>query len=106
MKITINLLCFFTCLIMLFSSCVPEEMQPDCNGKGELTLRNTSTQTLQRVMVNGVNYGTLDPGESETYNLTPGTYTVEQDGVSGGGGCGEFIVNVTECSSQSFGCGG
>lgn len=94
------------CLSTLFSSCILEEdMEPeeDCNGKGYVVLTNYSNSRLHRVYINNVSYGTLDPGESKEYSLTEGTYTMQQEGI-GGGGCSSFYVNVTECSRQGFSC--
>jgi hypothetical protein len=73
-------------------------------GTGTLTLTNKSLHTVQKIMINGVNYGTIDPGESKDIELSPGTYYVEQDGISGGTGCSGFVVNMAACTPQGYSC--
>jgi hypothetical protein len=75
-----------------------------CNGKGTLKLTNKSTNTVQKIMINGVNYGTIDPGESKSVELVPGSYTFQQVGISGGTGCSQATVNIVECKTQGFSC--
>jgi len=75
-----------------------------CNGKGTLSLENKSTNTVQKIMINGVNYGTIDPGETKKVDLVPGTYTFQQVGISGGTGCSQATVNIVECKTQAFSC--
>jgi hypothetical protein len=76
-----------------------------CNGKGTLRLTNDSHSTVQKVMINGVNYGTLDPDESKDFELSPGMYTWQLVGISGGTGCSAAVVTITECDTQGFSCG-
>jgi len=73
-------------------------------GTGTLTLENKSLHTVQKIMINGVNYGTIDPDESKDIELSPGTYYVEQDGISGGTGCSAFVVNMVACVPQAYSC--
>lgn len=106
---TLHSMIALLCISALFTACCPngdcEEIEPDedCNGKGYVVLTNYSNSRLHRVFINNVNYGTLDPGESKEFSLTEGAYTIEQQGV-GGGGCSSFQVSVVECSRQGFSC--
>lgn len=75
-----------------------------CNGKGTLQLTNKSLHTVQKVMINNVNYGTLDPGEKKDYELSPGVYAFQQVGISGGTGCSVAAVTISECDTQGFSC--
>lgn len=77
-----------------------------CSGKGTLSVENSSHSTVQKLMVNGVNYGTLDPGETKKVDLTPGPYVWQLVGISGGTGCSIAEVNISECQTSSFKCGG
>ena len=75
-----------------------------CDGTGTLQLTNKSLSTVQRIMINGVNYGSLDPGETENIELTPGVYAWQLVGISGGSGCSMAAVTITECDTQAFSC--
>jgi len=77
-----------------------------CDGKGTLKLTNDSHSTVQRIMINGVNYGSLDPDESKEIELTPGVYMWQLVGISGGTGCSAAAVTIVECETQGFSCGG
>lgn len=81
-------------------------MKPECeDGWGKLRLENTSLNTVQRILIGGTNYGTLDPGESETYELPVGDYTVTMEGISGGGGCGApSEVHIPDCGTVGRNC--
>ena len=76
-----------------------------CNGKGTLSISNKSHNTVQKLMINGVNYGTLDPGETKDVELSPGMYMWQLVGISGGTGCSAAAVTITECDTQGFSCG-
>ena len=76
----------------------------DCGGKGDLKLTNKSINTVQRIMIDGVNYGTLDPGESEIISLRAGEHEFQQVGISGGSGCSSAKVIIIECETQGFSC--
>jgi hypothetical protein len=87
------------------TSCEPVD-DACANGKGTLNLENTSISTVQRIMINGVNYGTLDPGEEKDIELSPGEYVFQQIGLSGGSGCSPAFVTITACDWQGFTCKG
>jgi hypothetical protein len=71
---------------------------------GKLALKNNSLNTVQKIMIDGVNYGTLDPGEDDTYDLPAGEHEFQQVGISGGTGCAPAKVIIIECETQSFKC--
>ncbi|MEK6833707.1 MAG: hypothetical protein AABY32_06700 [Nanoarchaeota archaeon] len=75
-----------------------------CDGMGTLSLENASHNTVQRIMINGVNYGTIDDGETKKIKLTPGTYAWQLVGISGGTGCSAAVVTIVECKTSSFKC--
>jgi len=77
-----------------------------CDGKGTLSLENKSLFTVQKIMINGVNYGTIDPGETKEIDLTPGIYGWQLVGISGGTGCSAAAVTIVECETQAFSCSG
>ncbi|MBK6934270.1 MAG: hypothetical protein IPH17_04105 [Bacteroidales bacterium] len=57
-------------------------------------------------MIDGVNYGSLDPGESQTITLPAGEHNFQLVGISGGTGCCPAKVIIIECESQGFECSG
>lgn len=74
------------------------------SSNGTLALKNSSLNTVQKIMIDGVNYGTLDPGEDDTYDLPAGEHEFAQVGISGGTGCSPAKVIIVECETQSFQC--
>src|SRR5271157_4470392 len=78
----------------------------DCNGEGTLSLTNKSSNTVQRIMINGVNYGTIDPGDKKDIKLVPGVYSWQLVGLYGGTGCSGAEVTITACVTQGFSCNG
>ena len=97
LSISSLILTFFILTIML--SC-----ESDCKGEGYLKLTNTSTGTVQRIMIDGINYGSLDPGESKSISLPAGEHEFQQVGISGGAGCNPAKVIIIECETQGFEC--
>lgn len=89
-------------LTLIGGSCKPKNT---CNGKGTLKLSNDSHGTVQRAMVDGVNYGSIDPGGSKEISLPPGSHDWQLVGISGGSGCSAAKVTIVECQTSSFSCG-
>jgi hypothetical protein len=90
-------------------SCDPDKEDGgsgSCNGKGTLSLTNESDNTLQKLMIDGVNYGTLDPGETKQVDLAPGGHYWQLVGITGGGGCSQAYVIIVACETESFECRG
>ena len=78
-----------------------------CDGtKGTLELTNSSLFTVQKIMINGVSYGTLDAGDSKSIDLSPGMYSWQLVGIAGGTGCSMAAVTITACDTQAFKCSG
>lgn len=92
------------CFVALFLSSASCTKDPICNGMGTLKLTNNSQRTVQRIMVDGVNYGSLDPSESKEYSLAPGQHDFQQVGISGGTGCSAAKVTIVECKTSGFSC--
>lgn len=74
------------------------------NGMGTLELTNKSLNTVQKLMVDGVNYGTIDPSESKEITLAAGEHEFQQVGISGGSGCSAGKVIIVECETSGFSC--
>lgn len=87
---------------LIFSSSCDEI----CDGMGTLKLTNKSVGTVQKIIIDGVNYGTIDPGESKEIDLAPGEHDFQQVGISGGTGCSQASVIIVECKTSSFSCSG
>jgi hypothetical protein len=100
-------LLFIGVVLLTFSASISTSCDKlGCNGKGTLEVTNSSLSTVQKLMINGVNYGSLDPGEKKSVDLTPGPYVWQLVGISGGTGCSAAEVNITECQTSTFKCSG
>ena len=89
----------------IITSCT-EEKKDNCikPGYGLLKLSNGSNTTIHKILIDGTNYGTLDPGETGSYLLPAGQHTFESVGISGGGGCGQASVIMVACSTEARIC--
>jgi len=90
-----------------FTSCeeLLEELEEDCNdGWGELCVENKSLHTVQKVIINGASYGTLDPGDKECFSVPVGATTLEFRGVNGGSGCNPCVNNIPDCGVINKSC--
>ena len=88
-------------LLMWQSSCTKTE---SCDGMGTLTLTNNSNGTVQKLMIDGVNYGTIDPDEKKDIKLGAGEHEFQFVGISGGSGCSAAKVIIVGCKSSGFQC--
>ncbi|MBI2968406.1 MAG: hypothetical protein HYY40_11435 [Bacteroidetes bacterium] len=93
-------ICLAVSLVSLFSSC----LKKTCNGYGTLQLCNESTNTTQRMMIDGTNYGTIDVGECESISLAAGEHDVQLVGITGGSGCSAAKVIIVECQTEARTC--
>ena len=55
-------------------------------------------------MVDGVNHGTIDPGESKEISIAAGEHEFQQVGISGGTGCSAAKVIIVECETSGYSC--
>jgi len=78
----------------------------DCDGMGILSIENTSLSTVQKLMIDGVNHGSVDPKETKEVKLAPGTHVWQMEGISGGTGCSAASVILIACKTSSFECSG
>lgn len=74
-----------------------------CN-TGTLRCTNTSNATVQRIMISGTNYGSLDPGETRSIELAPGSWSLQFVGISGGSGCSASNFNIAACQTVNRSC--
>jgi hypothetical protein len=78
-----------------------------CNGSGSLRLENSSTSNYYKINIDGINYGSLDPGESKDYTLPAGNHSFEFQKLTGpGNGCSSANVIIVACQVQGFYCNG
>ena len=88
----------------LLFSCTKED---DCDGMGTLSITNKSiTNSLMKLKIDGVNYGTLDPGETKDVSLAAGRHDWKLEGINGGNGCNPASVIVVACETSSYSCSG
>jgi len=104
MKRILMIFSFVAIAAFINSSCEP--IEDDCDGMGILKLTNKSISTVQKIMIDNVNWGTLDPGESKECSLAPGTHTFQLVGLSGGTGCSLASVILIACQTSGFSCSG
>lgn len=97
---TLLTLLLFSAGTLAFTGC-DEILDPTM---GTLRLTNKSISTVQRIMIDGINYGTIDPDESKDISLAPGTHVFQQVGISGGGGCSEASVIIVAGRTSAFSC--
>jgi hypothetical protein len=71
---------------------------------GTLKLTNNSSNTVQRAMIDGVNHGSIDPGQSKEIKLAAGQHDWQLVGISGGTGCSAAKVTIVECQTTGFSC--
>jgi hypothetical protein len=101
-KVSGCFLLFF--LLMSMNAC---DLLDICGGYGFLELTNDSNNTYQKIVIDGANYGTLAPGESETFELTVGRHSVARINIrTGNYACTPFEVTIVECDTQAFSCSG
>jgi len=82
-------------LLSVFTACKKSD---DCTGLGTLSLTNKSTGTDQQIIINGVSYGVLKPGDVKDINYHPeSTPAISRN--SGGTGCSAAVLNVSECTN-------
>ncbi len=103
----------FSCLIAAFATgCQKEDevtpssgLNSDCGSStGSIYVHNSSLHTVQRILIEGANAGSLDPGEERYIEKVPGVYTVQLIGISGGPGCSPAEVHVAACSVDGISC--
>jgi len=104
MKNGFKLILAIVVIIVSFTSFSCDEIT--CDGMGTLSLENKSISTVQRIMIDGVNYGSLDPGETKDIELAPGQHLWQLEGLSGGSGCSAAYVIIVECETSSYSCSG
>lgn len=94
--------------LFTLSACEKDEAvspnsSPSC-ATGTLRCTNSSTNTVQRIMISGTNYGSLDPGETRSIELAPGSWSLQFVGISGGSGCSASNFNIAACQTVSRAC--
>lgn len=91
-------------IAVLFASCKKEDT---CTGFGTLKLTNTSASHYHKIVIDSIDYGTLDPGKNKEVRLAAGSHILRFAPFGGSGnGCSSATVIVVECQTQSFTCGG
>jgi hypothetical protein len=75
-----------------------------CGGYGTLNLTNSSAGTTQKILVDGIDFGTITPGQIIDVRISVGTHTLEMKGVSGGRGCSPGSVITYECETKIYNC--
>jgi hypothetical protein len=112
MKTSIKQLFMYVILITSahFTSCslLKEEsdVSPNCSDYGYLKVTNGSTNTIQVIIIDGTRYGSLTPGETETFKLPVGRHNYEFSSANGRGGCSPATVTIVGCGTESRECRG
>ena len=103
-KIKIILIAIALLFIAASTNFSCESTKDDCDDKGTLSVENKSLLTVQRLMIDGVNYGSVDPGDKKEAKLAPGTHSFQMVGICGGTGCSVATVIIVACQTSSFSC--
>jgi len=104
---TLMLIAVLILTSFLYSCELPDDIpdpETDCHGKGTLSIENKSLHTVQQIIIDNTNYGTLDPGDKNEYSLAEGTHSLDINGISGGGGCYPSSVFIVECETEYMSC--
>jgi hypothetical protein len=106
MKKSILTIVALSLFLVSFNSCSPAEEEDECplEGYGLLEIRNKSTSTVHRIIIDGINYGTIDPKGVATFPLRPGKHDVQSVGISGGNGCSPAQIFIVECGTERISC--
>jgi PKD repeat protein len=76
-----------------------------CSGYGTLTCTNGSQGTFQKILIDGIYYATLSPGDSKDISIVANiSHTLEFQSTTSSGGCTLSTVNLKECQTQSLSC--
>ena len=67
---------------------------------------DSNTSSTYNVVIDGVQVGALTPGESETFEVTPGNHIVEIKNAAGGFACSTSFPAVAECTTFGLVCQG
>lgn len=99
------------CIAASFTSCTPppdgdDNVTPSCSNYGYLKVTNGSINTIQVIMIDGTRYGSISPGQSETYKLPVGRHDYEFRSANGKGGCSPASVTIVGCDTASRECRG
>lgn len=93
-------------LALVALSCAGPLEQCEQDGTGDVTFSNGYQETL-RITMNGVSYGILPAGQTKTYTVPSGSYTVaftfNNDGSTA---CTSATIIVNECSDEAYVCPG
>ena len=65
---------------------------------------DSNTSSTYNVVIDSVLVGALTPGESETFEVTPGSHTVEINNAAGGAACPPSAPAVAECQTFRLVC--
>ena len=91
--------------IMIFMfSCNIDDSACKTPGYGKFKVTNGSLNTVQRIIIDGTNYGSLDPGNSKEISLAAGKHDYTIEGISGGSGCSPASVIIVECQTEGRQC--
>lgn len=75
-----------------------------CMGVGKIKFSNQSTNSVYRIIVDGVSYGNIEPGESKEVSLAARERTVQLVGIDGTAGCPAQLIIVEECDIMQVSC--
>lgn len=94
--------------LLFLTSCeeiLAPEVDRSCeNGWGTLHVSNKSLHTVQKILIDNTNYGTLDPGEGKEIPLPNGKYQLQFRGINGGSGCSPSFVTIPDCGTVGRSC--
>lgn len=95
-------------LASLFLVSCKDVLEETCrkNGTGKLTATNKSlTGQAYKILVNGINFGTVYPGDTGSWDMPAGPHAVVMlIAATGRNACTPAVVHVVECESHGISC--
>ena len=105
MKTKLSTLLLLTALIAGLSFNCSDIIGVDCDSKGYIQVtNNTKSNKNYKVIIDGMNYGTLAPGQGENYKVNIGAHLVSIEFQEGGAACSAAYVDVQECQTRGLSC--
>jgi hypothetical protein len=92
--------------IIFGDSCTMDKKDDNCPrpGYGVLKVSNTSANTAQKILIDGTNYGSLDPSKTVSYSLPAGVHTLQSVSLTGGSMSNQDTVIIAACKTEARDC--
>lgn len=69
----------------------------------EVTNDSVTNQTYE-IVIDGIRFGAITPGQSDSWEVSPGPHIVETNFAGGGIACSPALPTVEECQTRGLVC--